>query len=117
MTVSSVGGVSNAYDNKMSPVTKGALIGAGADALLAGSLLVHGAKTYSSASGDTFINSAKKVLNTTSDFVGGKGKYALITVAEMALCALIGAGIGKLVKNHQEKVANKEAEKSIDTNT
>lgn len=80
---------------KMSPVKKGALIGAGVEvasrALLTGSVI----KTFGK---DQFVESIKTV---------GVGKYAGFIALGIGIASAIGAGIGKIVEICKNKKAQK----------
>ena len=84
---------------KMSPVKKGALIGFGADLAARGIAVGLGIKA---AGKDAFVHSLKDGVNTL-----GKGKTAAIIATSLALSTAIGAGIGKIVENFQNKKAQK----------
>lgn len=82
---------------KMSPVKKGALIGAGlkvaTETIGTGVLLKKLGK-------DTFVKETKMTF-------GSMGKYAGMVALGLALWTAVGAGIGKIVENSQNKKAQK----------
>lgn len=110
---------SNTMNKRNNSVVKGAKIGAGAAIGLAGAGCLSYSHEFKKVMGDGFLKTFNKELNIAVEACGDKklkakviASYAIastIVAAGIAsIGAVIGAGIGKLVKNHNEK---KEAEK------
>ncbi len=92
------------------PIFKGALIGAKTQAAVDVAAVGLGGLALSKMTGTTFKQGLKAINNDMVKLAGSKGKLGALAAAGIACSALIGAGIGKLVKNHQEKKQAKEAE-------
>lgn len=90
---------------KMDPVKKGALI--------AGGISIAGDGMSTMLASRVAKQHVTKVMKSA---YGSMGKCAAIAAAGIALDVAIGAGIGKLVKNRQEKKAAKEEAATEPTN-
>ena len=85
----------NIKQGKKNYVAKGAAIALGTDLAIR---TISSGYAIKKLGKDTFINSTKATINTI-----GKGKYAALVAAGLAVTAAIGAGIGKLIENHKSK--------------
>ncbi len=109
----------NQTANRKDPVKKGAKIGAGTALGLMGTSFLINSHKLKKTTGDGFFKTINKGLNEAVELFGDKKvkstaiaasavTAAIVLAGVSAISAGIGAGIGKLVKNHNEK---KEAEK------
>ena len=85
--------------NKPNYVARGAAIGLGVDVATRALAAGVGIKTLGK---DAYVSTLKTCINAQ-----GKGKFAAIVAATLALSTAIGAGIGKLVENAKAKKAEK----------
>ncbi len=119
MAIKSISANDTVYNKKSDPVKKGAKIGAGVAIGLMGANFLQNSHSLKKATGDGYFKTASKVANEAAMLCGDKrvktaviagtaAGLAIITAGITSISAGIGAGIGKLVKNHNEK---KEAEK------
>ena len=89
------------------PVKKGAAIGAGVQIAADVASIASAGYLCKKLVGGTFKENVIKGLKDAAELYGKNGKYKYMAVAALGVgvSAAIGAGIGKLVKNHQEKKA------------
>lgn len=110
----------NNTQNKKDPVKKGALAGAVVAETLYGASTLHSLHSYKKLAGESLFKTVGDAFDRTSKELNltKKNKAAMLAIFALVgavvvsgigtIGAGIGAGIGKLVKNHNEK---KEAEK------
>ncbi len=120
MAIDSINSVNVNNTQRKNPVEQGALIGAFSAAAIHGANSCKDAYVFKKLTGKGYLKSLNQTINDAVKLEGGgkkmkAGIVALIAVSSAittagisTIGALIGAGIGKLVKNHNEK---KEAEK------
>ena len=93
--------------NQDDPVKKGARIGAGVQLGIDATAVGLGGLMLSELTGTTFSKGLKTLYDGMIKTAGSKGKLGAIAAFGIASSALIGAGIGKLIKNHQNKEQDK----------